>query len=366
MAGASVKVWFLEGLFGPRKTLQRIRLSRYPFVVGRQEGLSLVLDSPSISRQHAQLEEVDGRLIVTDLGSTNGTFVNRNRISDQLEVSNGDIIHFGEEEFRAISDNKNTGLNLKLTQQGIGGLPENLPAGGAQLQQMLLEARVTSVFQPIIERDSGRVHAYEMLGRGLHPSLTDAPAELFRIAESLGLDIQLSELMRRIGCRLAAAADPSVCYFTNIHPREVENPMRLVGEMHRLRERYDQLKLVLELHESAVADRSLLEDLRARMNELDIRIAYDDFGAGQARLMELAEVPPDYVKIDRALIQNIHDASPARQEMVRMVVRYARDRNIRTIAEGVSGQAEAAYCGELGFELMQGYHFGRPAALSDE
>lgn len=359
-----MKVWFLEGLFGPRKTLQRIRMGRYPFIVGRQEGISLVLDSPGISRQHACLEQDEqGRLLLRDMGSTNGTFLNRTQIEQPTEVHSGDIIHFAEEEFRAIADFKNTGLNLKMTQQGISDLPENLPRGGAQLHQLLLEARITAVFQPIVDPAGTSLHAYEMLGRGTHPELSESPAELFRIAESMGLEVQLSEMMRRVGLKLAQAADARGRFFINLHPREMENPIRLISDMRRVREQYPEMRLILELHEGAVADKAVLENLIEQMTRLDVQIAYDDFGVGQSRLVELADMPPAYVKIDRALIQDIHTATAARQDMVRLVVNYARERDILTIAEGVSGSLEAAFCAELGFDLMQGYHYGYPEPL---
>lgn len=362
-----MKIWYLEGLLGSRKTIQRIRLGHFPFVVGRQESLSLVLDSGGISRQHAKLEEgSDGRLYLEDLGSTNGTFLNRERIEGRTEVTSGDIIHFAEEEFRAVSEEKSTRVNLKMTRQGIEKLSENMPSGAKELQQTLLDGMVSAVFQPIVSPTGDELYAYEILGRGTHQSLDHAPSHLFRIAESLGVEIQLSELMRRVGFDLAYQALPNGRFFTNIHPRELEMPTRLMADMETIVEKYPELKPVLEVHEAAVADRSLLEDLRERLTRLNIKLAYDDFGVGQSRLVELAEVPPDYVKLDMSLIRDIHTASDARQKMVRMIVDYARERDIVTIAEGVSKPDEAKFCRDLGFDLMQGYHFGYPGVLAGQ
>ena len=338
-------------------------MTGFPFVVGRQEGLSLVLDSAGMSRQHAQLEEIGGALYLEDLDSTNGTFLNGKRITGPVEVGSGDIIHFAEEEFRAISEEKSTVSNSKMTRQGISTLSENLPRGASQLQQTLLEGMVSAVFQPIVDRD-GEVFAYEMLGRGTHSELDEAPAGLFRIAESLGVEVQLSELMRRVGFDLAHSGDPHGRYFANIHPREIENLDRLFAEMEEIVIRYPDIKPVLEIHEAAVADRRLLDNMRARLNEMKIQLAYDDFGAGQSRLVELAEVPPDYVKLDMSLIRDIHIATDARQKMVQMIVDYARERHILTLAEGISKRGEADFCSELGFDYMQGYYYGRPNRLT--
>jgi EAL domain-containing protein (putative c-di-GMP-specific phosphodiesterase class I) len=116
---------------------------------------------------------------------------------------------------------------------------------------------------------------------------------------------------------------------------------------------------VLELHEEAVTDAGAMRQLRERLVVLGVGLAYDDFGAGQARLSELADAPPDYLKLDKTLIHGPHQA-PARQELVRALVRVGADLGIRLIAEGVEAEEEAAVCLRLGCEFGQGYYFGRP------
>src|SRR5439155_10844602 len=93
-------------------------------------------------------------------------------------------------------------------------------------------------------------------------------------------------------------------------------------------------QVVLELHEEAVADVDAMRALRARLTGLGVGLAYDDFGAGKARLTELAEVPPDFIKLDKSLTHGLHMA-PGRQELVRALTRLSSDLGIRLIAEGV-------------------------------
>ena len=91
-----------------------------------------------------------------------------------------------------------------------------------------------------------------------------------------------------------------------------------------------------------------------------LQFAYDDFGAGQARLIELSDIPPDYLKFDRGMIEGIESATP-RQEMVSALLRVVRRLGVRVIAEGVETELVAAICQRLGCDLGQGYLFGRPA-----
>lgn len=92
---------------------------------------------------------------------------------------------------------------------------------------------------------------------------------------------------------------------------------------------------------------------------LGLQFAYDDFGAGQARLIELSDIPPDYLKFDRGMIEGIETATP-RQEMVSALLRVVRRLGVRVIAEGVETELVAAICQRLGCDLGQGYLFGRP------
>ena len=99
------------------------------------------------------------------------------------------------------------------------------------------------------------------------------------------------------------------------------------------------------------------------LNELRIGLAYDDFGAGQARLMELVEVPPDVLKFDVKLIRGLSSASQQHRSMVGSLIKIVKDLNVIPLAEGVEMDTEADICRELGFELAQGYLFGRPGPV---
>ena len=94
-------------------------------------------------------------------------------------------------------------------------------------------------------------------------------------------------------------------------------------------------------------------------------LAYDDFGAGQARLLELAEAPPHYLKFDRKFVTNIDQAPSSRRRLLASLVAAARELLVKTVAEGVETEAEAEVCSKLGFTHAQGYYFGRPTAMDE-
>ena len=117
----------------------------------------------------------------------------------------------------------------------------------------------------------------------------------------MGVEVELSRLFRRRAVELCRDRPRVAALFLNTHPAELEQP-GLVESMEELRAMAPQLDLTLEIHESALAQPESMAALRDRLSEINVGIAYDDFGAGQARLLELAEAPPHYLKFDRKFV----------------------------------------------------------------
>ena len=95
--------WYLEGYVEGSERLRRFQIHQLPFRVGRHESSGLVLNSAQVSRHHAEIDLRAGALVVKDLASTNGTFVNHQSISE-IQLRHGDIVHFGDQEFRVIEE----------------------------------------------------------------------------------------------------------------------------------------------------------------------------------------------------------------------------------------------------------------------
>lgn len=353
--------WFLEGFVGDSQRLRRVHLYRFPFQVGRHQDCELTLDSTEVSRRHAEIDLINGQPVLRDLQSTNGCFVNHQRIVREQALFSGDVVHFADQEYRLIEQQPEAQNLLDRTSLRSGDLPENLPRGAREFQMLLLKGSVTAAFQPIVDI-AGRPIAHEMLGRGALETLPSAPWPLFQIAESLEMEVHLSELFRQIGITLAHRLHPQGRYFFNIHPRELHDAERLMRGMEKIRRDFPTLGLVFEMHEAAVTNPNLIRRIRDALRALDISLAYDDFGAGQARLIELTEVPPDYVKFDIALVRDIDTAPEAKRQMLAMFQRFLLDMGIATLAEGVETAGEVQILRELGVQYYQGYYFGRPSA----
>lgn len=361
--------WYLETMApdGSRLSYEVLSL---PFRVGRDAINELVVPARGLSRRHAELiEDVSGRLRLIDLDSTNGTFVNRQRISGSCLLSANDVIHFGNAEFRlgtraADEVPAAPAFDPDRTQIVLAGrtLSENFVPFERQFMELLGGQGLSGAVQPIVDAVDSHLVAYELLGRSTHPDLPQSPTHLFHLAAQLDREAELSKAFRDHGIRELAPRLNGTTLFVNTHPKETfEEPF--LQALERLRQAPDAPNLVVEVHETAVMEVARMRELAARLREIGVRFAYDDFGAGQARLNELGEVPAHFVKFDMGLIRGIHEASERKKRVVGDLVRLVLDLGSVPLAEGVEFDAEAEVCRQMGFQLIQGYLTGKPVPI---
>jgi len=327
-----------------------VSVDHSPFVIGRKEGSSLFLASEGVSRKHAEIHEVQDGWLLKDCGSTNGTYVNGKRLCGDHLLVRGDHISIAEVRFDVVESHDESDST-----QIIDPYAEHL-------EQLLDLKAVDPHFQPLISIADGSLVGYEILGRINFKGLPNSPRHLFEIARSLDRQVELSELFRNTALEHAANIGVTELLLFNTLPEEM-NLDTLRPSLRALRQSVPDLKLGMELHENTITDAAMMKELRALLNEEGILLVYDDFGAGQSRLIELLDSVPDILKFDIALIKNIHERSEASRSMLEMLVKMASDAGIRTVAEGVENIEEAAVCRAIGFELAQGFYFGRPAPL---
>ena len=230
------------------------------------------------------------------------------------------------------------------------------------LVEMLKQEAIRVVFQPVVDLETGDTMGYEALGRGCFPQLPTRPHELFRLAELCGLSIKLSRAFRRVAVKQAVTelSDGAVL-FCNLHPDEVAKitPETLDEFLLDLPGRTANRPIVLEIHEETVTDIAMFRWLCAELRTRGIGLAFDDFGIGQSRLTELADLPPDYVKIDRRLIRDV-DSVAGRRDMVQAICEVATKLRVKVIAEGIENRRELDTCMKLGCGLGQGFLLGHP------
>ncbi len=218
--------------------------------------------------------------------------------------------------------------------------------------------RLWMAYQPIV-LPAGRLYAYEALVRSDEPSLRGA-GELLDMAEQVGGLRELGRLIRRLAGAFAVRANGAHYTFVNLHADDLLDELLTAPA-----EPLSQIApaVVLEITERAALHD--VEEAKVKMRELrsiGYRIALDDLGAGYAGLTAFAQLRPDVVKLDMALVQGI-DRDPVKRKIVASVTQISRDMGITVVGEGVETQAERDVIVELGCHLLQGYLFGRPTRI---
>ena len=359
---ATATPWYLVGALPPDPASKKITIPAGRFPVGRSSELPLQLCFPSVSKLHAEFIATEDLLWVRDLQSLNGTFVNGSRITRDMPLEDGDLVQLASLEFRIgrelrrerqLDTDKDRTVDFALT---------DLKWTLTDFQQLMEGRKVIPYYQPVVRLASLSNAGYEVLIRSSIPGLT-TPKDLFEAASCLDLEARFSEMCREIGVDQAISLPEQSLVFVNTHPSE-RFDRGLASSLMNLRARAPEQRLVLELHECAITDVRQTRELRSCLRDLDIELAYDDFGAGQARLLELTEVAPDYLKFDIGLIRKIH-LSEQRQQLVSSLLNVAHNLGIATLAEGIESSEELAVCSSLGFTYAQGYLLGRPAPVSD-
>jgi EAL domain-containing protein (putative c-di-GMP-specific phosphodiesterase class I) len=355
--------WYLESRIEGTPQRRRVAVHPLPFRVGRNPGVSLRLDSDAVSKEHAEFFARGDALMLRDLGSRNGTLVN-GEVVGEVEVKDGDSLLFAREEFRLgrqeIREADSQALEPPTARLQDMALPQHFVEGTKELPALLRERQVSVVFQPIVSLPSGTPVGYEALGRGRHPRLPIDPLDLFRVATAVGREAELSRVFRERALEIAQAHDRLSALFVNVHHAELERPGDLVAEIAEARQRRPRLRLTLEVNEHALANLQSIGRLQSQLRHSGVGIAYDDFGSDQARLLELAEVPPYYLKFAMDFVRGIDEAGVARQRLLTSLVSFARELLVYTVAQGVETAREADVCMRIGFTHGQGFYFGRP------
>lgn len=358
------KQWYLESVAADGSIVTS-NVDELPYRVGRDADNNLVVAAISLSRRHAYLTlDISGCLKLTDLDSTNGSFVNRERVEGFRLLKVGDIVHFGSAEFRLREHAvPGEGLAASPTHTIVMSpdtlLSEYFVAHEDEFMALLAGHGLTGAAQPIVRAGDYTLFAYELLGRAKLPPLPNSPIRLFELAASLRLEVELSVAFREYGLRTLAPYLAGVPVFVNTHPKETFEDS-FFRSLQSLLQRIPGLDLVIEVHETAVTETAQMRALADRLKELGVRFAYDDFGAGQARLIELGEVPAHFVKFDMALIRDIDRASERKRRVVNDLVRLVTDLGSIPLAEGIETVAEAQVCEAMGFQLLQGFLTGKP------
>lgn len=237
-----------------------------------------------------------------------------------------------------------------------------------RLFDLVVEGRVRSVYEPIVEVESRTVFGYEALARGPEDSDLHSPATLFATATEQDLLFQLDCLCRQSGLDGARDLPGDAKLFLNIRPTTIHDPSFRAEELERTLERCGLCPsdVVLEISEQeSIENFEIFREVRDYYGKLGFQIALDDTGSGYASLKAVVELSPEFIKVDRSFVSRI-DEDPGRQEVLSAFRSVAERIGARIIGEGLDTLEELETLGRLGIPFGQGWLFGKPHPLRSD
>ncbi|MBQ3939727.1 MAG: bifunctional diguanylate cyclase/phosphodiesterase [Oscillospiraceae bacterium] len=226
-------------------------------------------------------------------------------------------------------------------------------------------------YQPKIALDSGAVIGLEALVRWKKADGTMVPPEVFiPVAERTPLIMQITRFVIREACRQAKQWQqmglPEIVMSVNMSGMDFyqDNVCNVVAgalKKNTLPPRFLEIELTESL---ALKDIDLTASRMKQLRILGVQIAMDDFGTGYSSLSYLRMLPFTMLKLDRSFVMHMADDLVV-QEIVSAVVRIAKAKGIRTIAEGVETPQQAQQLRLLGCDYVQGYLYGKPMSAED-
>ena len=144
----------------------------------------------------------------------------------------------------------------------------------------------------------------------------------------------------------------------------------LISHLTQIVDSYDvEHKLIdFELTESAGYDNTdhmirILEELQAE----GFKISMDDFGTGYSSLSLLTRMPLNTLKIDKSFVDNVSTDREREEDIIviRHIISLAKELGFTCLAEGAESKNQVDRLKELGCEVIQGYYYSKPIAISE-
>lgn len=263
-------------------------------------------------------------------------------------------------------------LAMYQAKAGGGGYRFYSPAANQFTRQRLLTLQglrkaienhqLVLYYQPIVAIGSRQAERYEVLVRWVHPKRgMIAPMEFIPLAEESGLIRSLDLYVLEKSLEQAQQQDYGLS--VNLSPRSFQHP-KFFSELEALLARYPLPKggLWLEITEGALMqERERAKHELLKLRALGIFTALDDFGTGYSSLSYLKHLPVDLLKLDRSFVSGIGDASD--EAILKSMIELGHGLGLRVLAEGVETEAQLEWLTQMGCDMVQGYHLGRPAPL---
>ena len=228
--------------------------------------------------------------------------------------------------------------------------------------RIVQENLLTYYLQPIIETQTGEIVAYEALMRTVG-DIKMAPTQILKIAGAQN-NLYAIEKLTFFNTLKLLSDNQQIFEKRKLFINCLPNHLLTDEDFNELYLTYGELleKTVIEIVEQSAVDSKSIETLKKRCGFTHSMLAIDDYGTGYSNSSNLLHYSPDYIKIDRSLISDIHN-DLKKQQLVTSVIEFCHENQLKSLAEGVETVQELKTVIRLGVDLVQGYYTSKPKPL---
>lgn len=229
---------------------------------------------------------------------------------------------------------------------------------------MLSNDSFFSMFQPLVSVATRQTRAFECLIRGRDSSGVIPAPRLLSAARVMGIVHELDVAAWRSAIRRGAAlAKQGHQLFVNFTPSSIADLKFGLQDAVATCKEYGVpfQNLVFEVTEGEqISDIAQLERIVNGYRAEGAKVALDDLGSGYSSILHLADLLPDFVKLDQGLVRGAH-GDYVRSVLLKAITDAAHDLGIQVVAEGVETEEDLKFCIAIDADLVQGYFLARPA-----
>ncbi len=258
----------------------------------------------------------------------------------------------------ATGDMKEILFRAYMHARRLGTMPSEVasPPLHKEFQWILERGKVTTLYQPILEFETGQVMGWEAFSRGPENTFFSSPQMLFQLAKEAGSIFKLEQLCREKALKGLGQMGPNQKLFLNNNSDEIADPNFTPGLL------LDEIEAFgLKPHNIVLefAERQGFKDMNLFFRDIErfrakgFAIAIDDVGSGESSLRNITLIRPDYIKFDLSLVDGI-DTNPYHRSMVETLLFLAQKINAKTIAVGIETQTALSSLVSMGVAAGQG------------
>ncbi len=347
-----------ETTFG--EPAEKIWLVQFPFTIGRQDAADHAINCTRVSREHCRITRTGKGYKIRDLGSTNGTYVNGERI-DEVPLHDGDLVSVADMEFTFFSGEASVedAATQRIAPKSAGAAEDVVGDSLVQtvrwMNETTTQGGLQTTFQRIVSLEGGQTFGWDVV-------VFDPADAIEQAAQALlaGTDCRVTRRARQVSRLVAieriAAARVAGRALLRVDPIELGDHT-LATRLGKLANLLGRGRVVVDLDESVTHDARQFRAFCEAMAEQDVAVSLRGFAAGRAQMADYADCPPQFVRFAPQMTSDLAGNS-RRKKQVQAAIEAASELDAQIIVTNVADDEQAELCRELGCHLAVGAYYG--------